>query len=692
MADIQLINIDQITNRQRTPLTSADVDVTHGHRFADSEMSFDKDLKLKGKYCYHPFNSVTIDTRGECFVCVCQAWLPISVGNILDFNSLTEIVQSPKAREIQSSIVDGTYKYCDQHTCHLIARNELETRLDHRPDTVNWIVFAIDDSCNLTCPSCRTEMIFVNKGEEFEHRMKISNHITKLIQEHHQFLRFTLSGDGDPFASHVYRNILENLQLTKDDQVEIEIVTNGILAKSHWDRMTGVHNHVTRFKISFDAGSPEVYAITRRGGDWNKLIESSEYIIKWKQKNYSDMEIVANFVVQTSNYKDIHNYVNITKKLGFDEIAFQKVVDWGKWDTTGVNYFVDHAVWMDSHPNYQELVTILNDPLLNDRKVQLTNLTPLINTQSLSLSELVKLKDSIIAKLETSQLEVSIDSLTNHLNDIHPEMIAFSAKNKVRLNNQTLQITYALNIVNKTIKGFISEIDIAIEKLTVKYFKRGYKLNGYYASNRTDTLGEATRMMPILECTREIINAQISKHANWEYPGLEIGPGEGTWTAQLVGCEPLYLVDIHNAFLARTKHKFGLEYQNKLCCYVTSETDLSMLPQNQMGFVFSWNVFNYLTADLIEQYLIEIFSVLRPGGSCMFSYNNAERFSCAKYVESGFMSYMPKTLLLSLIKKHNFELIDAVDLEEYVSWVEIKKPGELSTIKRHASLGQILAK
>lgn len=694
MANIQLINVDQITNRVRTPLTVDDVDPTHAYRFTDSNMSFDKDLQLKGKYCYHPFNSVTIDTRGECFVCTCQAWLPISVGNILDFNSLTEIVQSPKAREIQSSIVDGTYKYCDHKTCHLIARNELETRLDHRPDTVNWIVFAIDDSCNLSCPSCRTELIFVNKGEEFDHRMKISNHITKLIQEHHHFLRFTLSGDGDPFASHVYRNILENLQLTKDDQVEIEIVTNGILAKSHWDRMTGIHNHVTRFKISFDAGSAEVYDITRRGGDWGKLIESSEHIIKWKQKNYSDMEVVANFVVQTSNYKDIHNYVNITKKLGFDEIAFQKVVDWGKWDTSGVNYFVDHAVWMDSHSNYQELVTILNDPLLNDKRIQLTNLTPLRNknNRSMSLSELVKFRTAVVNNIETSQLVTAVDNLSLTLKEMQPELRAFLAKDQARLDSQAHQINYVINNIKETTAHIISEIDIDIAKLTEKYFKRGYKLNGFYATNRTDPTGEYSRTLTLLEESREIVVAQIAKHASWEYPGLEIGPGEGTWTEQLVASEPLYLVDIHREFLEKTKHKFGEEYQRRICCYTTSETDLSMLPQNQIGFVFSWNVFNYLTADLIGQYLTEIFNVLRPGGICIFSYNNAERYQCAKYVEAGYMSYMPKTLLLELITARNFEIVSTVDLEEHVSWVEIKKPGELSTIKLHASLGQILEK
>ena len=409
--NVPKVNIDFYRTLPRQQLTIADVDPDSHERFTQHGMDFTKNLDLKGKYCYHPFNSVTIDSKGDCYVCVCQAWLPISVGNILDFESLSDIVRSPKAREIQASILDGSYKYCDHETCHLIKGNQLENRIDHRPDTINWIVFAIDDSCNLSCPSCRTHMIFHKEGPDFDRRMAISNHITKLIQNHRQFLKFTLSGDGDPFASHVYRNILENLQLTEHDPIEIEIVTNGILIKSHWDRMKGIHNHVTRFKISFDAGTPETYSITRRQGDWNKLLENSEYIIKWKQKHYSQMEIVANFVVQNTNYRDIHQYVTLTKNLGFDEISFQKVTDWGKWRVGGVNTFVDHAVWMETHPNYKELTTILNDPLLDDRKIKLTNLSTLRTGQPAMLEDLVNLK----LKLQQNQ---TIEKLRKQLTQL----------------------------------------------------------------------------------------------------------------------------------------------------------------------------------------------------------------------------------------------------------------------------------
>ena len=695
MSIIKLVNKQEILSLPRVPLTANDVDPAHAYRFKSSGMSFDKDLKIENRYCYHPFNTVTIDSQGECYVCVCQAWLPISVGNILDFNSLTEIAHSPRAREIQASILDGTYKYCDHNTCHLIKSNNLETHITHRPDTINWIVFAIDESCNLTCPSCRTGMIFHNKGEDFDKRMRISDHIVKLIQNHHHFLRFTLSGDGDPFASHVYRNILENLQLGANDPVEIEIVTNGILVKSHWDRMPGVHNHVMRFKISFDAGTPETYAVTRRGGDWEKLIESCEYIIKWKQKYYSQMEIVANFVVQNNNYQDILKYVELTKQLGFDEISFQKVVDWGRWTDpkTGINTFTEHAVWMPEHPNYQDLVKIINDPALADPKIKLTNLSELRDKKNapLNLSKLIREKN-IIANLNISEVQNVVEKIKEKLKLAEEDFGVFDTS--LEITNLLEPVEAGFAHADSELNKLVATIDRNIARVTQNYHRRGYKIGGFYATNRTDMAGELSRVLEISDDTKELVIGIVSKYVNWEYPVLEIGPGTGDWTKHLVGGEPLYLVDINAEFFDSVKERFTPEFQRKICCYWIDDpkvdADLSRLPVNQIGFVFSWNTFNYLTLDLIDTYLGEIMRVLRPGGVAMFSYNNAERYQCAINVDIGFMSYVPKKLLLELIKKHEFEILSVQDHDEQISWVEIKKPGQLTTIKRHTVLGVVI--
>ena len=371
---IPLVDISNTAYHNNKRFLAKDVADDHAYTYAARNMNFNKDLGLKGKYCYHPFNTITVDGFGDVYVCICQAWLPVSVGKIWDFESLDDIVRSHRAREIQSSIIDGSYRYCDNNTCSIIQENELKAEIEHRPDTVNWINFAIDASCNLTCPSCRRVFKYICEGPEFERRMKIVEHIAKLIEKHNHWIKFTLSGDGDPFASLIYRHLLTKLNLKDNNLVEIEIVTNGILAKAHWHKMQGIYSNIVRFKISFDAGSEAVYNITRRGGDWNKLLDSAEYINKWKQKNLSQMVTTANFVVQTANYKDMVEYVELCDRLGFDEINFQKIVDWG----TFTNYS-EQAVWQSNHPEYNNFLQELQHPSLNNKKVNFTNLTTIRN-------------------------------------------------------------------------------------------------------------------------------------------------------------------------------------------------------------------------------------------------------------------------------------------------------------------------
>ena len=407
--------------------TSADVAEDHRWTFDQRTMDFTKDLNLKGKYCYHPFNTITVDGFGDVYVCICQAWLPISVGKIWEFDSLQAIVQSPKAREIQSSILDGSYRYCDHNTCSIIQEGELSNKIDHKPQTINWINFALDSSCNLSCPSCRKEFTFINDGPEFDIRIRIVDYLIKLIENHPYYLKFTLSGDGDPFASLVYRHLLTNLDLTKTIQfdengnlidpllldktkvkdsklirlrhhliqyiqngklwddipgkfdntgsksgriVEIEIITNGILLKDHWNKLEKIQKNLIRTKISFDAGTESVYEVTRKGGSWSKLLESAKFLSKWKEKTYSNMVLTANFVVQTANYVDMPAYVELCDQLGFDEINFQKIVNWGTFTN-----FDAEAVWKENHPEHKLFLNILRS--LNNSKINYTNLTDL---------------------------------------------------------------------------------------------------------------------------------------------------------------------------------------------------------------------------------------------------------------------------------------------------------------------------
>ena len=74
----------------------------------------------------------------------------------------------------------------------------------------------------------------------------------------------------------------------------------------------------------------------------------------------------------------------------------------------------------------------------------------------------------------------------------------------------------------------------------------------------------------------------------------------------------------------------------------------------------------------------------------MFTYNNCNLPYAVRNVENNWASYVPKTKLLSIIKQTGFEVIESFDAYENVSWLEIKKPGTLTSLRGGQTLGEIL--
>jgi hypothetical protein len=73
----------------------------------------------------------------------------------------------------------------------------------------------------------------------------------------------------------------------------------------------------------------------------------------------------------------------------------------------------------------------------------------------------------------------------------------------------------------------------------------------------------------------------------------------------------------------------------------------------------------------------------------MFSYNDGDTIGGAGMAENFSQSYMPKSMLLPLCESLGFDIADTYYYESNISWAEIKKPGELHTVKAHQVLGKI---
>ena len=140
--------------------------------FEHYNIDITKQLGIQAK-CPRPFDTVLIDKMGSCFACECQSWLPQSIGN-LQVKSMEEILQSTMRGHLQESISDASYRYCNENQCSYIKSGAV---LHGQPERIQHLRLAIDDSCNLRCPSCRKGMIFHKEGSAYNLGIRLADKI-----------------------------------------------------------------------------------------------------------------------------------------------------------------------------------------------------------------------------------------------------------------------------------------------------------------------------------------------------------------------------------------------------------------------------------------------------------------------------------------------------------------------------------
>jgi SAM-dependent methyltransferase len=305
----------------------------------------------------------------------------------------------------------------------------------------------------------------------------------------------------------------------------------------------------------------------------------------------------------------------------------------------------------------------------------------------MKLSELVAFKEKIKAAVDTTEAE---KSLANVLGEIKLLMQQFPSNQYQEFVDQSINDLQALieNVVQYKHRAVDigADIDQEISKLTQKFFAANYETEFEYNDpaniRRVRKLYMPSHAVPVLM-------SRLGLALDWRYPTLEIGCRDGEWTSHLVAGDPLYIVDTHQEFLNSTMSQFNSEYQRRIRPYLIKDQDFSVLPQGQFGFVFSWNFFNYLSLDTIKHHLQEIFNLLKPGGRVIFSYNNGDLPEAAEHAEHYYMTYMPKSLLLPMCDMLGYDILDHQDFHPALSWVELQRPGELTTTKAHQVLGSI---
>ena len=193
-----------------------------------------------------------------------------------------------------------------------------------------------------------------------------------------------------------------------------------------------------------------------------------------------------------------------------------------------------------------------------------------------------------------------------------------------------------------------------------------------------------------------IIRARIKNFSNNLYSGMIIRPGLETFIQDMVSFDPLYLVDHSDAMLFPSTFEFPEQYRRRLRPYIVKEYDsaniLDRLPNNQFGICLAYNFFDFKPMSVIEQYLREIFDKLKPGGRLMMTFNDCDNEKAVRLAEQYYACYTPGKMVKSVAEQIGYEIYFIWNDGSPSTWMELQKPGTLTTLRGGQALAKIVHK
>lgn len=264
-----------------------------------------------------------------------------------------------------------------------------------------------------------------------------------------------------------------------------------------------------------------------------------------------------------------------------------------------------------------------------------------------------------------------------------------------RLSSIREHVREHLQVFDAAVDDTRTEIQAMIDALQPAYFAESYRLHDEEMTQDPDEL-IMTRHPVLSDPVRQYLSARIQLKSDWHHAGLVIRPSLGEWLPQLVGCDPLYLADVRQSLLDPCMQQFTPDYQRRLRRYVLRENDsqglvLGDLPDGQFGFCLALDFFHYKPLELIRLYLTDIYRKLKPGGVVAFTFNDCDRAGGVELVERHFMCYTPGSMIVALCESLGFEIQQRYQIDASNTWLELQRPGELTSLRGGQSLAKIVA-
>lgn len=329
---------------------------------------------LTGSFCRIPF--IQFDVLENTSHLCCASFLQTSTGD-LSTTTWQDVWNGPTAQAIRESIHDGSYRYCNKGACpqiqgaNLPRAAEVASMSDHWRHIVEGLVtevpagpenvnLAYDRTCNLSCPSCRVERYAADDATRARYAAMQENTILPLLRNAKTVF---ITGSGDPFASKNFRSMMERLTAEDYPDLQFQIMTNGMLfTPRQWDSFPALHGRVKVLKISVDAATGPTHETLRRGARWPVMMENMTFAGRLAAAGLID-EFELVFTVQTDNYREMGDAVDLASRVGATGIHFGRITNWG---TFSPEEYRAKAVFLPIHPEHGDFLAHMRDARLTD--------------------------------------------------------------------------------------------------------------------------------------------------------------------------------------------------------------------------------------------------------------------------------------------------------------------------------------
>lgn len=348
--------------------------------------------------CPKPFQDAAL--MGEGRLSVCAGIRDVVNWDVpMFYTSFGRVWHSNIMKVLRLSMINGTYTFCDEQKCDLkrgcgkrmIDTDELHYSLAREKEQIDSIaqmdtlprdfVFrssnyemkekeypdvlmcSFDRTCNLHCPSCRRER-YIADGKQEEVLQAFAERIEAELLPHVN--RLKVAGDGEVFASRVYKGIIFNSELAKQIR-QIGILSNGtLLTPSNLDRLVGNYESVKVF-VSMDGCTKETAEKLRAGASFERWKENMRYLGQKREEGKVDF-LAFNFVVQRDNYLEMPEYVRMCLEFHADGIKFSRIKKMGEHSEEEY----ERMNMFDSYGNMKpELEKVVQDEIFKRPEVHL---------------------------------------------------------------------------------------------------------------------------------------------------------------------------------------------------------------------------------------------------------------------------------------------------------------------------------